>query len=117
MAQDEDGLRRQLRARGIPVGDRGPARQVAEAYGLVRRRGGLAMDSRLPPRLSFDALYPGLRARLGGSKVFAIAVESERERGRSRSGSMAYDSAANASNAASFDGMWPGLRRHVCDLQ
>ena len=51
------------------------------------------------------------RASMAGCSPVA---EPAADRGRSRSGGMAYDSGANAaSNAASFDRMWPGLRRRI----
>jgi hypothetical protein len=93
-AQDEAlDLRRQLRASGVPVGPYGDVstlRRVARAHGLGTR---IAMDSgrRLPPHLSFNAMFPGLKRRLDGSRIFAVSTGEAAATARGRSPRMAYD--------------------------
>ncbi len=127
-AHDEaSDLRSRLRAAGCPVGPYGSlaqlqmlwSHQVASRGRAARRAPTMAGDSArrrppLPAHLSFDALYPGLRARVGdGSDVFAVPSVEQRRGGGHHAG-MAYDArAGGASDTASFDRMYPGLRDRI----
>ncbi len=112
-AQDEAlDLRRRLRANGVPVGQYGDAdvlRRVWRSHGGGRA---LAMDSgRLPASLSFDRLYPGLRSRLEGRGILAVAAGGVAREGRSVADRIALDSLS--ANAISFDAMYGDLRRRI----
>jgi hypothetical protein len=66
--------------------------------------------SSLPPNLSFNRMYAGLAKRLDnhlfGVSTGEAAVQAERS-------IMAHDSRADASDTASFDAMFPGLRERL----
>jgi hypothetical protein len=128
-AHDEaSDLRLRLRAVGVPVGPYGNLSQLQSLWrhhiaSRAGRGGGMAMASdaawrrpSLPASLSFDAMYPALRARIGyGSGVFAVPSVDQRRGGgyQQRDPAMAYDSGGGANDPLSFDRMYPGLRERI----